>query len=104
METGEKTVLSQTALQTKKVAVPIGKVPMAEYGDTVKVLLPFDNRIYVYDSLGIKPYKWVETEKKLLSSGQMRKINDFSVMSYFDIDQRGDFAGFKEKKIVMERL
>lgn len=96
METGEKTVLSQTALQTKKVAVPIGKVPMAEYGDTVKVLLPFDNRIYVYDSLGIKPYKWVETEKKLLSSGQMRKINDFSVMSYFDIDQRGDFAGFKD--------
>lgn len=87
--------LGKFPLQTQNTAMPIGQETIATYKDSIKVILPFDNKLYSYADSTLVPLILIETEKKFLSERKLKAEKDFSVMTYFNADQKGYFSGFK---------
>ena len=62
--TGERTPLYGMDVKTDNVAFPIGNHPVSVYQDTVKMVVPFDNKIYTLQDSTFIPVCLIETEKK----------------------------------------
>lgn len=95
LDTETQTPLFKSGIQSEGVAMPIGQTPFSLHPGC-KLLVPFDNKIYTYDSLHLKPVQIIETKRKLVSPKQLETVKDFSIITYFDTEQRGDFVGFKD--------
>lgn len=96
LATGEKRGLLASTVRSDGAAEMVGRTPVAVAGGEAWLLLPFDNRLYVYAAGSVQPACLVEMDKHLLGQKQLEAVRDFSIMACFRADQQGDFGGFRD--------
>ncbi|MFR5736307.1 MAG: 6-bladed beta-propeller [Odoribacter splanchnicus] len=95
IETGISQFLCRSSLHTKNTAMPTGQETVAFNNDTIKMLLPFDNKLYTCTDSSLIPIISIRMDKKILSEKRLNAETDFSIMTYFNFSEEGYFAGFK---------
>lgn len=93
--TGTFQPLWQSSLHTKNTAMSTGQETVAFYNDTIKMLLPFDNKLYTCIDSSLIPVISIRTDKKILSKRRLNAEENFSIMTYLNASEEGYFTGFK---------
>ena len=94
LESEEEQPIFDFPVKTDGIGVPVGRTPVSFYGDTIKAIVPFDNRIYEITSSGLNPISVIHTDMTLVSQKQLEAVADFSIMTYFDYMNKDYFTGF----------
>lgn len=94
LHTEKRQSLFNFSVKSANTAEHIGRHPISFYSDTVKFIVPFDNKIYMLSESEIRPWAIVKTEDKLISHKEIKEITDFSIMTYADFMNKGSFTGF----------
>ena len=82
-----------TVISTKGACEKIGKHPLSVYGNDVKVLLPFDNKVYRLEGDKLTPCFILNTSKKVLPKSRLKKIDDYSFNEYKKLMENGFYVG-----------
>ena len=85
--------MASTHLKSDNVMMPIGLHPYSIYKNSIKYVLPFDNKIY--DAAGNCVYEF-QTKKNRLKETVQDKIKDFDIMTYANVLNNGGFLGFSD--------
>ena len=93
LKTGERKPLYTLPVRTKNMAMPIGRHPVSSFRDTIKLILPFDPRIYSLQDTGLIPLLSIQTQKETVPAKRLEAEEDFSISTYLDICQEGYFLG-----------
>lgn len=95
MRTEKRHSLCHSLFRTKNTAMPTGQETISFHDDTIKLILPFDNKIYTCNDTCLTPIISIRTDKKILSEKRLNAETDFSIMTYFNASEEGYFTGFK---------
>lgn len=83
----------KTKVSTKGTVERIGKHPLSVFEDEIKVVFPFDNKVYNIKDNQLSPCYIINTGKKLLTGEKLKQINDFSFNEYLVESEKGYFVG-----------
>lgn len=98
--------LVRTPLRTQNVGMPIGNHSFSIFKDTVRYVVPFENKIYTFDSDNAL---LLNTKQVLLDEEHLAKIKDFGMAAYVRCMHEKKFLGFTdifetEKYILLSRM
>lgn len=96
LASGENIELYRLPVKTQKIAMSVGRQPVSFYKDSVRMLVPFDNKIYTFRENKMVAWKLIDTDKKILSPKQLEAIDNYSIDAYFAYYKENYFLGFKD--------
>ena len=85
--------LVRIPLRTQNVGMPIGKHPFSIFKGTLRYVVPFENKIYTFDSDNTL---MLNTKQVLLDEDHLAKINDFGMAAYMRCMHEKKFLGFTD--------
>lgn len=94
LEKGEKNVIYKFPGKTENVGTPIGNSTISMFKDECKLIIPFDNKIYVLKNGKMIPKMSVVTKKKMVTEEQQKQITDYGIFAYVEFMNDGYFPGF----------
>jgi len=72
----------------------VGENPISLYGKEIKMLIPFDNKIYKLKGDTIEPIYYIETKEEIVSQKKLQKIKNYSFFTYSNFMNKKKFYGF----------
>jgi len=81
-------------VESDKGKEKVGENPISVYGKDVKILIPFDNKIYKLKGDTIEPIYYIETKEEIVSQKKLQKIKNYSFFTYSDFMNKKKFYGF----------
>ena len=89
--TGE--TVSSTPVCSDNTKEYVGHNPCSKYNGIIRYIRPFDRHIYtLFDDTALV----VDTKEKLMSEEKLSKIKNYSIVTYADCMNNGDFTGFTD--------
>lgn len=96
IENQKETELYSFPVKTDNAQEYTGKCPFSIYNDTLKCIIPFDNKIYTYQDGELQPYVSIKANKPLVKANEIEALEYFSFMTYAHFLNEHKFVGFTD--------
>lgn len=91
----ESTIV-QTSFQTDNTQEFFGRHSFSIQNDTIRALVPYSNSVF-YSSDNSLITEWIiDTKKDILTSRELKEINNFGIFSYMEKRNQNKFVGFTD--------
>lgn len=95
LKEGKRESLYKFPVKTKRTAEFIGMHVVSGYNGSLKLIIPFDNKIYTIKNNKLKPVYTIATTRKILPEKKIKNIDNFSSFLFLDFYNKKIYTGFK---------
>lgn len=91
-----ESTIQQTSFQTDNTQEFFGRHSFSIQNDTIRALVPYSNTVF-YSSDNSLITEWIiDTKKDILTSRELKEINNFGIFSYVEKRNQNKFVGFTD--------